>query len=633
MQKKKNQLEQIADLSTYVLYEWAGSKITSRGQTYQNQSRVSDLVATSDNALVAWVNGSEKYAVRVTMGDGGLPDSVCTCPYKFGCKHAVAVVFECKERFERNHNIPKAKQDDERLKLLEITEGLDDDDDDDPALPVTVKKDINLFLQQKTKKQLVELFIEIAGQYPQIGIEISDRRQLKAGDTSVIISKIRREIDEISSEPGWRNHWEGRGFTPDYSGIRKKMDMLLATGCADEVLALGEKLMAEGIRQVEQSDDEGETADEIRACMPVIVKALSQSSWKNMDKMTWAVDAVMKDNFCLFESLAEYLHRTHSKQDWNDLADRLLKNLQSLKHTGESNNFSATYQRDELTNWIIYALEGAGRCDEIIPLCEIEAKMTHSYVRLVKLLIEDNRLKDAEHWIHIGIRALGQSLPGISSELRGKLLEIRAHQKNWPAVAAMRTDAFIRQPAVQAYTECRLAAEKVNAWPRVRECLMTYLETGALPWDQNNWPLPMSGLKISDDSRRQKFPIIDELINIAIHEKKPEEILRWYDQRPKQSYGWSGMNEDKIAVAIKDHSPDRAVSIWKKIVENLIAQVKPRAYESAVKYLLKIHNILDEHAKNMEWERYLKNLKEKHIRKRRFVEILEGLERKPRSVT
>lgn len=632
MPKKKNQLEQIAELSWDKLNKWAGSKIVSRGRSYQHQGRVSSLAITSDDALIAWVDGSEQYAVRVAMGDGGLPDSVCTCPYQFGCKHAVAVVLEYMERIESNQKIPKAKQRDERLELLKDGEGWDEDDGDDKddhALPESVKKDIDAFLQQKTKKQLVELFIEIAAQYPEISGELSARRQVNDGNTSVLISKIRKEIDEISSEPGWQNHWKGQGFTPDYSGIRKKMETLLAAGYADDVLILGKELMSAGIQQVEQSNDEGETADEISACMPVVVKAVDQSSWENVDKMALALEAVMEDDYCLFEALAEYLHRTHAKPDWNKLADRLLESLKSLKHPGKNDGFSVSYQRNKLTDWIIYALEGAGRTDEIIPLCEAEAKLTNSYVRLVKLLMADDRIEDAERWIHEGIQALGQNLPGISSELRGKLLEIRTHQKNWPAVAAMRADEFIREPTVRAYTECRHAAEKVKLWTKVRECLMNHLETGALPWDQKDWPLPESGLKLSDDRRRISFPMIDELINIAIHEKKPEEILRWYDQRPRQSYGWYGLNEDNIAVAVQSHAPDRAVSIWKKMVENLIAQVKPSAYESAVEYLLKIHKIWDEQSKNMEWERYLKYLKEKHIRKRRLIEILEGLERKP----
>lgn len=64
--------------------EWAGSRIVSRGKNYQSQGRVYDLAITEDHGLIAWVDGTERYATKVIMEDDGLPDSFCTCPYEEG---------------------------------------------------------------------------------------------------------------------------------------------------------------------------------------------------------------------------------------------------------------------------------------------------------------------------------------------------------------------------------------------------------------------------------------------------------------------------------------------------------------------------------------------------------------------
>ena len=80
MPKKKTQLDQFADLTWNHLEEWAGGKIVSRGKNYQRQGRVRDLAVTEDDGLMAWVDGTERYATRVVMDDDGLPDSICTCP-------------------------------------------------------------------------------------------------------------------------------------------------------------------------------------------------------------------------------------------------------------------------------------------------------------------------------------------------------------------------------------------------------------------------------------------------------------------------------------------------------------------------------------------------------------------------
>jgi uncharacterized Zn finger protein len=63
--------------------------------------------------------------------------------------------------------------------------------------------------------------------------------------------------------------------------------------------------------------------------------------------------------------------------------------------------------------------------------------------------------------------------------------------------------------------------------------------------------------------------------------------------------------------------------------ERLIAQVKPSAYQEAAKYLRKTSKIMPREKKLAEWESYLKELRGQHLRKRRLIEILDGLEGKP----
>jgi uncharacterized Zn finger protein len=629
MPKKKKPLNRFGGLTWDNLDKWAGSRIVSRGKNYQRQGRVSELAATENGVLIAWVQGSERYATKVKMDDDGLPDSICTCPYELDCKHGVAVVLEYLERIEGGERIPKAHKDDERLRLLE-DEGWDDEgDEDEPAMPQDIKGEIDSFLKGKTKDQLIELILEYTDRYPDIGQDLADRRQIFSGDVKSMVTRLRKDIREIGEEPGWQNYWRGEGYTPDYSNIRTKLEILLKAGHADEVLTLGEELISAGVRQVMESHDEGETAMEISECIPVIVRALDQSSLATSDKLAWAVDAVLKDEFDLCEPMAEYLMRRHKKYDWGLLADRLLERLKTFKSSREEDTFSIRYRRDRLSDWTIHALERAGRTGEIIPLCEVEAKKTGSYDRLVTQLVAHERYEDAEGWIQEGIREVEQRWPGIAASLRGKLREIRGRQGNWPAVAALQVEEFMRHPSQETYKDCKKASEKVKVWLKVRQALLAYLESGLLPWEQQDWPLPETGLDQTDVHHQKQFPMIEDLIDIAIFEKKPDQVLRWYDQRPKRRFGWYSLEEDRIASAIKTHAPDRAVAIWKAMAESLIAQVKPRAYQEAAKYLRKAGQIMAVRKNQKEWDKYLQELREKHARKRRLMEILEGLDGKP----
>jgi uncharacterized Zn finger protein len=629
MPKKNTFLKEFSVLTWRDLEEWAGTRIVDRGRRYQQQGRVAELSVTEDDALLAWVHGTEKYVTKVIMDDGGLPESTCTCPYGFDCKHGVAVVIEYLKRVENNKPVSKAKQNDDRLNLLEDEYWDDGPNDAEGTMPDNIRHDIEGLLKGKTKAQLIELIHDLAGQYPEIAGELSDRWQLAAGNAEMLMVKLRREIQEIGDEPGWQNYWQNEGFTPDYSGVRKKLKTLLKAGHTGEILTIGRELITTGFRQVEESHDEGETETEVASCMPIIVDALEKSSLDCVEKLNYALDAVLEDQFEICEAFAVYLHRQHPKSGWHDLADWLLARLDIHISNKGSDDFRRNYERNRLSGWAIHALEQAGREDEIIPLCIAEAKRTCSYERLVKRLVAARRYEDAEHWIEVGIRATKDKWPGIASGLRDKLREIRTIEKNWHAVTTMQVEEFVRHPSRQAFIDCKKVSGRIKAWPKVRNHLLCFLEKGELPWNQKDWSLPESGLDRPDANRRKRFPLIDDLIDIAILEKKPAQVLKWYDQRPKDHFGWYGLNENDIATAVQDHAPDRAVGIWKDKAERLIAQVKPSAYQAAAKYLAKAAKVMSKAKKHTEWERYLQGLREKHARKRRLLEILDAIGDKP----
>jgi uncharacterized Zn finger protein len=123
--------------------------------------------------------------------------------------------------------------------------------------------------------------------------------------------------------------------------------------------------------------------------------------------------------------------------------------------------------------------------------------------------------------------------------------------------------------------------------------------------------------------------MIDVLIDIAIKEKRPEEVLRWYDQGKSKKqifWGWDGYQEDQIAEAVADHYPDRALAIWKNVAEKQVALTKPKAYEAAAVYLRKVHSLLKKLKREEEWRDYFSKLRQANARKPKLIEILSRLE-------
>jgi uncharacterized Zn finger protein len=196
-------------------------------------------------------------------------------------------------------------------------------------------------------------------------------------------------------------------------------------------------------------------------------------------------------------------------------------------------------------------------------------------------------------------------------------------------VAAMQAEEFLRYPSPKAFMDCRKASDKVEVWGKVREYLLRYLEKGDLPWEQKGWPLPESGLDKPGTDQRARFPMVEYLIGMAILEKKPDQVLHWYDQLSKKRFGWQSVDDDEIASAVQAHAPDRAVNIWKNKAERLIAQVKPKAYREAAKYLRKAGAVMARQKNQKQWDQYLQDLRQQHARKSRLMEILDGLNEKP----
>ncbi|MBE0460383.1 MAG: SWIM zinc finger family protein [Candidatus Aminicenantes bacterium] len=104
-------------ITWFDLESWAGPRIVSRGRSYQRSGRVKKLARTESGDLVAWVDGSRRYATMVEINGREIISS-CTCPYGVDCKHAVAVVFEYLEFLKNEKTVPSANDKDKRLELL-----------------------------------------------------------------------------------------------------------------------------------------------------------------------------------------------------------------------------------------------------------------------------------------------------------------------------------------------------------------------------------------------------------------------------------------------------------------------------------------------------------------------------------
>ncbi len=622
------------NLTMNALAQWAGSEVMSRGMAYQHEGRVRKLALRTDEGLVGWVAGTWQYATSVDVKEGGLI-SQCSCLYGERCKHAVAVVLQYAEDLKNKKLLETVDDNDERLIILkkDAFGTFPTMSEYDESYDELISKIDTLSLEEARSivKSIVDLF-------PEVHKYMADRFLLSSGNMDKIVSATEREIYDLTSQPAWADHWDHEDELPDYSGIRKRFEILLSSGQYGDVLRLGKILLTKGTEQVGDSNDEGETEEEIASCMDIVFKALLPSSMPAVDKMMWAVQAGLEDEYGMTRGLEEFWAHHFEPSDWSALADSLKVTLLN-KESLDLHSFSKEYQRNKLTDWIIRAMENSGRSAESLSLCREEAERTHSYVRLVKKLVNAGMHEEAEEWIRRGVDETADSLPGIAGELRKILQDVKEKEKDWLGVSSLLAEEYMEQPSIKTYEMLEEACGKVKVWPPVRQHILRFLETGNLPGTEGGkggkavldvWPLPETGLKIPQAKYRTRFPKYSDLIEVAIYENIPSIVLHWYDlsqadpNGKQHDWNWP-TGELRVARAIFGEFPDRAISIFKGCVENEIAQTNKNSYEAAVYHLSELGKLMEEKGRKGEWEAYTSELRQANSRKSRFLKTLDML--------
>ncbi len=691
------------------LERWTGSRSVQRGRTYQRGGRVKDLRLSPEGALLATVIGTERYATTVSLRAGAKHpafESACTCPIGGSCKHAVAVVAQYLEAVAKSQPVPAATDDDPRWDDLESVESrvggdweededeYEDDEYEDEEEPAPRSRsraapvksapagDMNTKIEQdiraRSQTELADLVCSLIRRFPELQQEFRERIALQQGNLKQLSAEVRKQIRNVTAEPAWSNHWSDEGYTPDYAPIRHRLERMLELGHADEVVALGRELIEAGTQQVAESHDEGETAEAFCECLPVVFQALARSRLTGPERLLFAIDAHLDDDYDLFHDVTDAVIDAATPADWSSAADTLAGRLKAQPApNSSSDSFSRNYQRDGLTSWIGTALENAGRAGELGALYEREARATGSYERLVSYLLEQGRTEDAERWAQEGIAATREKLPGIAAQLANRLCEVARTRRQWDVVAAHAADEFFERPSRHGFEELMKAAKKAKVEDAVRGMALRFLETGTKPYQLHNlaaqpaprvtkrrqlakgkstaqeepapvvgpttgaividphWPLPVPDhLRPVPKPRNAYDPgprsHLDVLLEIAIAAKNPDQVLHWFDriraQKQNAGYYHASHYADRVAQAVAGTYPERAIDVYRAGLDTQLPHADQNAYANAAGYLRKLRPIYDALGRLDEWTELVSSIREKYRNRPRFMEQLDSLD-------
>lgn len=643
---------------------WAGARSVMRGRAYQRGGRVHGLAVSRDGKLSATVSGTRSYTTGVWWEANTLR-SRCTCPVGWNrCKHAVAVLATYLDMLAKSAVAPVEDEADDRWEELANSnlseapsDDFDDSDDDSESeneegprvsLRCTNDAKIRKHIDAKSREELAELVWSLTQRFPELHKEFCEQIALGEGDADRLIAGARKELRRVTSEPGWRNYWKGEGYTPDFGRLARYLDRMIEVGQADAVVKLSREIIAQGMEQIGQSDDEGETATAFAECLPPIFRAVNHSKMSASQKLIFAIDADLRDEYSVVESdlLDTVFECNTSPSDWSAAADVLAGRLKSEVRSGSK--FRDKYQREQITDWLVKALTRAGRDSEIIAVREREARITGSYERLVPLLIEQKRYDDAERWATEGIQKTAKEAPGIAHQQAKAMADLARSRKQWKVVAAYAAFKFFDRPGCDKFSALVASAKRAGCLATARQQALEFLETGRLPFSvtaKNNgsggvtfrpdWPLPMPEYLLPLLRNGDSHPRYDILIDMAIAEQNPDQVLRWFDlwraaakRQRVGSYGF-GSYADSVAAAVAEAHPERALEIYRGCVDANLKQANISAYETVAAYLKKMRPVLKSLDRGPEWNDLVTEIRVNYRNRPRFMEILDRLEARP----
>ncbi|AAM03907.1 TPA: SWIM zinc finger domain-containing protein [Methanosarcina acetivorans] len=613
------------------LNKWADSRTTSRGKDHQQTGKVEKIRRTPEGKLLAMVRGRKEYFAEVTLENGVL-NSICTCPVAHDCKHGVAVVLEYLELLKQGKEVPVLSEGDTfLLRARRMQEGAETFESLKPGK--SSRMPLREWLEGLNKGELVDILMEFSEKSPVFGNYLRDRQDLAMENIGGILGSIYSELDLLWGDAQEYEPWDYESTRHDFSNVQARMEILHDAEHYDELISIGKEIM-DRYEYIVEYDSEGEIGMEISDCMSIVFKALSASFRPVHERMLEALEFELKDEFDIIGE-HKFWGEELPPEEWKSFAEILKNRLHEIEE-GYFPDYSKS-DRDHVVDRLVQALQNAGLFEEAIHLCEREAEEKGSYVRLVGMLLESGQKEKAKEWIYRGIRETRKK-PRITTQLRQTLLEIKEKEGDLFFVASLQTENFFRDPNLSSYLDMWIAAEKAGIWQEVREKAHRYLENGEIPSIRLKnraeiliipGTLPATGLLDPDDFREIKPPVLDLLIKIAIEEKAPDEVVRWYRELKKggetaKRYAYH-IDENKISNAVHEKYPDIATEIWKKLAEELISKTNVNTYGEAAVHLRKIKETMEAGGQKREWEIYLRGIREENKRKKRLIEILDTL--------
>ena len=556
--------EQLPTLTAEHIHTLASAQSFERGSSDFHDGAILDPICQGME-LRASCEGSEyePYQVSATLTADGVGQTSCACPYDWGgiCKHIVALLLTYVHTPHVFRVIP----------VLEV------------LLAHHSKADLITLIDAMLKREpsliaLVALSAPTSQEQPRDSS--SYRRQLQRVLQRGTLYTIEAELQAL------QNIAERLAQVGEWYHAGTVYHVLLS----ETVCHYGDEL--------QMLDEQGDISLVVDACAAGLSTCLREGTPDSGMRRAWLevlVDAVLTDialgGIGLAPSAREAVLAHATAADWAWLEPCIRAQIQK----------SLGWMREALVHFLSAGQVRQGRDAEAAALI----RTLGTPEQQVCLLVQEGKIDEA-------LRCMPQILtgkPGLVTQFADALVAVGAdtaavtlmtrhaqgkggsswctdllvkyyHEHGTPQeTVAWQQQAFLQHPSVEAFKGLRQASRKVGTWDQVRAEVLKALE-------------------------HERH--IGSLIDIALHEG---DVLRALALLPRVSLaGWRDYQAEVARAAEKAYT-QKAIEIYKEMVEYAISRRRRRTYQQTAQYLKGIKALYTRLQAPSDWEAYVQTLR------------------------
>jgi uncharacterized Zn finger protein len=581
-------------LTREALLETAGQVYFARGEDNFHSEAVSSL-RERDGSISATVLGSHPYKTSLVLRDGML-NGRCTCPLgqdgQF-CKHLVATGLAFIDQQETGRNKGKNEK---------------------PIAP----KDVEVYLSNLDRSDLVRLIMEQAGFDDELEAALRMRTATDADKPNILeMKRVLRQALDIPDFVSWRETYD---YSRGVDRILGQLRTMLTEKHAAEVIELAEYAMdlwEENIGSIDDSDGSmGMIRDDLHqlhleACNlanpePV---ALAERLAQRAINSEWEM---FYDSYRTYADVFGKAGRKHYREiveaEW-----------EMLPRVGPGEEDPQRYGRSSTLDHMMLAIAEKGDdLDLAIKVLSRDLSHCYVYLRIAQRCRESRDHAKAVQWAESGIAAFPKKT---DFRLRNFLADEYVRAKRPDDAMAMIWVNLEGRTSLETYQDLAKYARKLKCWESWREKafghIRTEIKNRKAEFDRQYGDRATRG---QASSRRWTPPQPDHSLLVAIFLWEKREVDAWAEAC---NGGCSEHLWLDLAKRREKRHPEDAIEIYRRQVEPLINQTKNRAYEEAIGFLGRIHDLMNKIGKEGEFRVELVRIKTEFKRKRNFIKFVE----------